>query len=79
MLTLYHYTDARTDPTQHTDSARITLDMQVLTQTATETNESDFLSLTRHYKDFSSHKNIHEQITYANKSTVFVTSYVSNK
>jgi hypothetical protein len=79
MLTLYHYTDARTDPTQHTNSARIALAMQVLTQTASQVNESDFLSLTRHYKHFSSHKNIYEQITYANKTTVFVTSYVSNK
>jgi len=36
MLTLYHYTDARRDPTQHTDSTRITLAMQVLTETATQ-------------------------------------------
>lgn len=78
-MILYHYTDARTDPTHHTDSDRITVAIQVLTQAATQTNESDFLSLSRQYKHFSSHKNIYEQITYANKSTVFVTSCVSSK
>lgn len=52
MLTLHHYKDVRIDWIQHTDSANITVAIQLLTQTATQTDESGFLSLTRHYKHF---------------------------